>query len=108
MKSNFKDKKGRKKIEFTFMKKEDLQEAVYQKLQGTRKQAKEVVDLIFDKIVEALKRGEEVSISGFGSFMVKKRAGRSGVNPRTGEKISIPPINVPKFKAGKTLKDAVK
>jgi nucleoid DNA-binding protein len=90
------------------MTKEHLAEAVRAKLQGSKKQAQEVVDLLFDKITDALKKGEEVAISGFGSFRVTKRAARSGVNPRTGEKISIPPMNVPKFRAGKGLKDAVK
>jgi DNA-binding protein HU-beta len=90
------------------MTKDNLAEAVRAKLQGSKKQAQEVVELVFDKIVEALKRGEEVAIAGFGSFRVMKRAGRSGVNPRTGEKITIPPMNVPKFRPGKGLKDAVK
>ena len=90
------------------MTKEHLAEAVHGKLQGSKKQAQEVVELIFDKITEALKRGDEVTVSGFGSFRVTKRAARSGVNPRTGEKISIPPMNAPKFRPGKGLKDAVK
>jgi nucleoid DNA-binding protein len=90
------------------MTKENLAEALQNKLQGSKKQAHEIVDFIFSKIVEALKRGEEVTISGFGSFRVAKRAARSGVNPRTGEKISIPAMNVPKFRPGKGLKEAVK
>jgi DNA-binding protein HU-beta len=90
------------------MTKEHLVEAVREKLQGSKRQAQEVVDLVFDKITEALAKGEEVLISGFGSFKVKERAGRSGVNPRTGEKISIPSMKVPKFKPGKGLKEAVK
>jgi DNA-binding protein HU-beta len=90
------------------MTKDNLAEAVHAKLQGTKKQAQEVVELIFDKIVASLKKGEEVAIAGFGSFKVRKRAARTGVNPRTGEKISVPPMNVPKFRPGKGLKDAVK
>lgn len=90
------------------MTKENLAEAVHAKLQGSKKQAQEVVELIFDTITEALKRGEEVAVAGFGSFRVAKRAARSGVNPRTGEKISIAPTTVPKFRPGKGLKDAVK
>jgi len=90
------------------MTKEHLAEAVQKKLEGSKKQAQEVVELIFDTITSALKRGEEVAIAGFGSFRVSKRAARSGVNPRTGEKISIAAMNVPKFRAGKALKEAVK
>ncbi len=90
------------------MTKEHLAEAVQKKLEGSKKQAQEVVDLIFDAITSAMKRGDEVAVAGFGSFRVGKRAARSGVNPRTGEKISIAAMNVPKFRAGKALKEAVK
>lgn len=90
------------------MTKEHLAEAVHANLQGSKKQSQEIVDLVFDKIIQGLKNGDEVAISGFGSFRVTKRAARSGVNPRTGEKISIPPMNVPKFRPGKGLKDAVR
>lgn len=90
------------------MTKEHLAEALHGQLQGTKKQAQDAVDLVFEKIVEALKNGEEVAIAGFGSFRVTKRAERSGVNPRTGEKITISAMNVPKFRPGKGLKEAVK
>lgn len=63
----------------------------------------------FVKIVKnALKGGEKVAIAGFGTFSVSKRAGRTGVNPRTGAKIQIPAMKVPKFKAGQGFKKAVK
>jgi DNA-binding protein HU-beta len=62
---------------------------------------------VIDSITDALKRGDQVSLVGFGTFTVKNRAGREGRNPRTGETIQIAPSNVPGFKAGKALKDAV-
>ena len=74
----------------------------------TKKQANEVVDLFFDTITKALSRGEEVGITGFVTFKTVKRAARMGINPKTGEKIQIAATTVPKFKAGKGLKDAVK
>jgi DNA-binding protein HU-beta len=65
------------------------------------------VDAIFDSITAALKSGDTVSLLGFGTFVVKSRAARSGRNPRTGETIEIAASRVPGFKAGKALKDAV-
>lgn len=90
------------------MYKTDLIEAVQNKLGVTKKIAEEAVDTVFETITEALGRGEEVIISGFGSFFVKKRSARAGVNPRTGEKIQIAETKTPKFRAGKGLKTAVK
>lgn len=90
------------------MTKDDLIEAVRKKLDISRRAAYETVNLVFDSIVAALKRGESATITGFGTFRVGKRAARSGINPRTGAKIQIPAMNVPKFKAGKELKEAVK
>ena len=66
------------------------------------------LDAFIEIVTEALKNGEEVAIAGFGNFVAKSRAARTGVNPKTGEKIQIPAMKVPKFKAGKTLKDALK
>lgn len=74
----------------------------------TKKQAHEAVEAVFDSITKALSRGEEVAVSGFGAFRVTKRAARMGLNPKTGEKIQIAAANVPKFKPGKALKEAVK
>ncbi len=73
----------------------------------TKKQAQESVEAVFDAITKTLSRGEEVGITGFGTFRVAKRAARMGVNPKTGEKIQIKAAIRPKFKAGKLLKDAV-
>ena len=85
-----------------------LVDAVNEKIGGTKKQAEDAVDTMFDMITATLGKGEEVAISGFGSFLVKRRAARMGVNPRTGEKIQIGATVTPKFRAGKALKMAVK
>ncbi len=61
-----------------------------------------------DIITSELKKGEEVNITGFGAFKVSQRAARNGVNPRTKEAIKIPAMNSPVFRAGKTLKEAVR
>ena len=90
------------------MKKDGLVEAVM-KAAGTetKKQAIQAVDAVFDTIVKAMARGEEVAITGFGTFRVVKRAARMGINPKTGEKIQIKASTKPKFRPGKLLKEAV-
>ena len=73
----------------------------------TKKQGDMAVEAVLDIITKTLARGEEVALTGFGTFKVAKRAARAGVNPKTGEKIQIAAKTLPKFKAGKGLKDAV-
>jgi len=73
----------------------------------TKKQAGNAVNAVLDSIKDSLAAGEKVSLVGFGSFSVKKRAARTGRNPRTGNALKIKAKNVPVFKAGKALKDAV-
>lgn len=73
----------------------------------TKSQAEAAVDAVLDTITKAMSRGEEVALTGFGTFKVTRRSARAGINPRTGEKIQIPAKTVPKFSAGKSLKDAV-
>lgn len=90
------------------MNKASLVEKVSAKMEGSKAEAERLVNGIFDDIVDALKNGEEVSIAGFGIFSVKDRAARQARNPRTGETIQVAATKVPKFKASKTLKDAVK
>lgn len=90
------------------MNKMGIVDAVHEKLGGTKKTAEDVVDIVFETIMATLGKGEEVAISGFGSFIVKKRGARMGVNPRTGEKIQVAETVTPKFRAGKALKAAVK
>ncbi len=75
----------------------------------TKKTAGEVLDAILDAVTKSLKKGESVTITGFGTFRVSARAARTGVNPRNpSEKIKIPAMKLPAFKAGKSLKDAVR
>ena len=90
------------------MNKAAIVDAVHAILGGTKVQAEQAVDVVFDSIVNTLKKGEEVSIAGLGIFSVKQRAARDARNPRTGETIKVAAMKVPKFRAAKALKDAVK
>ena len=90
------------------MNKADLANAVFSKLGGTKKAADDAVDTVFDTITKELSGGGEVSVSGFGTFLVKKRAARTARNPRTGAQVQVPATQVPKFRAGKGFKEAVK
>ena len=91
------------------MKKDGLVDAVMKDAGlEVKKQAVAAVDAVFDAIEKTLSRGEEVAISGFGTFRVVKRAARMGRNPKTGEAIQIAASTKPKFRAGKLLKEAVK
>ncbi|MCA9353825.1 HU family DNA-binding protein [Candidatus Nomurabacteria bacterium] len=90
------------------MNKQAIVEMVHQKMGTTKVAAEGVVDGIIDSIVSTLKRGEEVSIAGLGIFSVKDRAARTARNPKTGEAVQVPATRVPKFRAAKALKDAVK
>lgn len=88
------------------MTKQELIDAVA-KTGITKKEAGAAVSAVFDAVKGALASGEKVSLVGFGSFSVKKRAAREGRNPRTGKTLKIPAKKVAVFKAGKALKDAV-
>jgi len=90
------------------MTKADLVAQVAKKAELTAKAAKEAVVAVFSTITDALKRGEKVVITGFGTFMVRKRAARKGRNPQTGAEIQIPATKTPGFTAGKSLKRMVK
>ncbi|MFA6797244.1 MAG: HU family DNA-binding protein [Candidatus Paceibacterota bacterium] len=90
------------------MNKAAIVEVVHGILNGTKVQAEQVVDTVFDSIVSSLKKGDEVSIAGIGIFSVKTRAARQARNPRTGETLQVPAMKVPKFRAAKALKEAVK
>ncbi|MDD4688403.1 MAG: HU family DNA-binding protein [Eubacteriales bacterium] len=74
----------------------------------TKKDAEKAVAAFIDSITDALKKGDKVSLIGFGTFEAKKRAARTGKNPQTGAAIKIPASTVPSFKAGKAFKDALK
>jgi len=78
------------------------------KVTCSKKEAVAAVDAVFDSIRKALKKGNAVTLVGFGTFGVAKRKARKGRNPQTGEAIKIAAKKVPTFKAGKGLKDAVK
>lgn len=78
------------------------------KVTGTKKEAKAAVDTMLATITKALKKGDSVTLVGFGTFAVKKRAARTGRNPQTGEALNIPAKTVPIFRPGKELKQAVK
>ena len=90
------------------MNKADLANAVHAIVGGTKVQAEEVVETIISSIIKTLKSGGEVSIAGLGIFSTKTRAARTARNPRTGESVQVPSMRVPKFRAAKALKDAVK
>lgn len=90
------------------MKKQDLIDALTKKTGSKKKEAEQFLSAFTETVSESLKAGEKVALIGFGTFGVKKRAGRTGVNPRTRAKIQIPATTVPFFKAGETLKKAVK
>ena len=89
------------------MNKTELIDAIAAAADLPKASAGRALDAVVDSITDALKKGDQVSLVGFGTFSVKHRAGREGRNPQTGETIQIAPANVPGFKAGKALKDAV-
>ena len=89
------------------MNKSDMIETVQAVLEN-RKQAEAAVNSIISNIEAALKKGDDVTLTGFGTFKVVKRKARNGRNPHTGEKINIKATKVPKFTPGKALKEAVK
>lgn len=93
----------------SFMTKQDLINAAATTTGVTKKTASEVLEAVLGNITKSLKKGENVTVTGFGTFRVSKRAARTGVNPRNPvEKIKIPAMKLPAFKAGKALKDAVR
>lgn len=89
------------------MNKSEFVDSIVLKVPGlTKKQAGEVLDATLDTVTECLQNKETVTFVGFGTFSVKERAARKGVNPKTGQSIDIKASNAPSFKAGKSLKDA--
>lgn len=88
--------------------KAELIQNVAEKTGLTKKDSTAAVDAVFSSIQESLVKGEKVQLIGFGNFEVRHRAARKGRNPQTNEEITIPASDVPAFKPGKTLKDAVK
>jgi len=88
------------------MTKQELISAVAQKAGIQKKFAEPAINALLEVITEALKKGERVEIRGFGTFLMKERAARVARNPKTGEKVKVPPKLVPAFKPGKELKEA--
>ena len=90
------------------MTKEELIERISKDVSLSKADAGRVLNAVVDNIVKALKKGDKVTLVGFGSFSVSKRKARTGRNPQTGVAIKIAARKVPKFSAGKALKDAIK
>lgn len=89
------------------MTKAELIDLIATKAELPKQKAEEIVNGLFDDIVGALKNGDKVNISGFGTFSVSERKARTGRNPKTGEAIQIAASRAAKFKAGKTLKESL-
>ncbi len=90
------------------MQKEDLIQAIIKKVGLSKRQASECLTVILDEITKSLSKGEKVVLTGFGRFLVSQRKERMGINPKTKEKIKIQARKAPVFRAGRTLKDAVR
>jgi integration host factor subunit beta len=89
------------------MTKAELVEEVSRVSDLTKKDSEVIVDTVFKSIVDALHRGEKIELRGFGSFRLRRREPRKGRNPKTGDKVDVPPKKVPYFKPGKELKDLI-
>lgn len=90
------------------MNKSELIDAVARQADISKAAAARAIDATVDSVTEALQRGDQVTLVGFGTFSVRERAARTGRNPRTGQTIQINATKVPGFKPGKALKDALK
>ncbi len=89
------------------MTKADLIEEVAQVTEVTHKDAQIIVDTLFKSVVDSLKSGNKVELRGFGSFRTRPRRGRIARNPKSGEKVTVPPKTIPYFKPSKALRDMV-
>ncbi len=89
------------------MTKAELVEEVSRVSDLTKKHSEVIVDTVFKSIVEALHRGEKIELRGFGSFRLRRREPRKGRNPKTGDRVDVPPKQVPYFKPGKELKELI-
>jgi DNA-binding protein HU-beta len=94
--------------EWANVNKAELIDAVASKADVSKVAAGRAVDAVVESVTKALKKGDQVTLVGFGTFSVRKRAARQGRNPQTGETIRIKASKTPAFKAGKAFKDAVK
>ena len=89
------------------MTKADLLEEVARVVEVTRKESEVIVETIFDSMVKSVRNGDKVEIRGFGSFRTRERRGRIGRNPKSGEKVTVPPKIIPFFKPSKELRNIV-
>jgi integration host factor subunit beta len=89
------------------MTKAELVEEVSRVSDLTKKHSEVIVETVFKSIVDALQRGDKIELRGFGSFRLRQRESRQGRNPKTGERVDVPPKRVPYFKPGKELKDLI-
>jgi integration host factor subunit beta len=87
------------------MTKAELVEEVSRVSDLTKKDSEIIVETVFKSIIDALHRGEKIELRGFGSFRLRQREPRKGRNPKTGDRVDVPPKKVPYFKPGKELKD---
>jgi len=86
-----------------------LTDKIANKLNMPKKVVEDIIETMEETVIQALKASNEVTLAGFGTFSARRRSARMGVNPQNpSEKIQIPEVIVPKFKAGKTLKDSLK
>ena len=89
------------------MTKADLVERVAKEADMTKKDAEQLVEIVFDTIIGTLNKGEKIELRGFGSFRLRERNARKGRNPKTGDTVSIPAKRVAYFKPGKELKELI-
>lgn len=90
------------------MNKAAIVDAVNNALGTTKVQAEQIVDVVINSIIDTMKKGQDVSIAGLGIFAVKQRKARTARNPKTGATVNVPAMKVPKFRAAKALKEAVR
>ena len=90
------------------MNKSELINSLSEETAFNKKDVTCVIDRFFNIVERELKKGDKVSLSGFGTFTLSRRPTRNGINPVTKERIKLPPVNVPRFKAGKNLKESVR
>ncbi len=98
-------KRGRSVEPKEGMTKAELVEKVANTTQLTKKHAELIVNTVFESIVQSLKEGEKIELRGFGSFRIRHRGARVGRNPKTGDRVAVPPKRIPYFKPGKELKE---
>jgi Bacterial nucleoid DNA-binding protein len=89
------------------MTKADIVEQVSREAEMTKKDAEQLVEIVFDSIIEALNKGDKVELRGFGSFRTRQRGARKGRNPKSGASVEIPAKRVAYFKPGKELKEII-